>query len=61
MAGYPKQTLEFKWTDEHKKAFNSKTLLMSTLALGYSNFSRQFNLETDASVQGLGDHSITKG
>ena len=45
----------FQWTDEHQKAFNPlKAHLTSTPILGYPDFSHPFNLERDASLQGLG-------
>ena len=46
---------KFNWTGEHQEAFNLlKTHLMSVPVLGYPDFSRPFDLETDASMQGLG-------
>ena len=45
----------FQWRDEHQKAFNLlKAHLTSTPVLGYLDFSHPFNLEMDASLQGLG-------
>ena len=46
---------KFNWTSEHQGAFDLlKTHLMSAPVLGYPDFSRPFDLETDASMQGLG-------
>ena len=46
---------KFNWTNEHQGAFDLlKTYLMSTPVLGYPDFSRPFDLETGASMQGLG-------
>ena len=46
---------KFHWTGEHQEAFDLlKTHLMSAPVLGYPDFSRPFDLETDASMQGLG-------
>lgn len=43
------------WTTDQQKAFDDvKTLLSSRPLLVYPNFSRPFDLETDASVIGLG-------
>ena len=55
----PKATTDtdkkFNWTGKHQEAFNLlKTCLMSAPVLGYPDFSRPFDLETDASLQGLG-------
>ena len=45
----------FQWTDEHQKAFDLlKAHLTSTPILGYLDFSYPFDLETNASFQGLG-------
>ena len=46
---------KFNWTGKHQVAFDLlKTHLMSVPVLGYPDFSRPFDLETDASLQGLG-------
>ena len=46
---------KFNWTSEHQGAFDLlKTHLMSVPVLGYPDFSRPFNLETNAAMQGLG-------
>ena len=46
---------KFNWTGEHQEAFTLlKTHLMSVPVLGYPDFSRPFDLETDALLQGLG-------
>ena len=46
---------EFNWTGEHQEVFDLlKTLLTSVPVLGYPDFSRPFDLETDALLQGLG-------
>ena len=46
---------KFDWTSEHQGAFDLlKTHLTSAPVLGYPDFSRPFDLETDASMQGLG-------
>ena len=45
----------FQWTGEHQEAFNfQKACLTSTPVLGYPDFRCPFELETDASLQGLG-------
>ena len=45
----------FIWTGEHQEVFDVlKTHLTSAPVLGYPDFSQPFELETDASVQGLG-------
>ena len=41
----------FTWTGEHQEAFD---LLKTPPVLGYPDFSQPFELETDASLQGLG-------
>ena len=44
-----------QWTGEHQKAFNLlKASLTSAPVLGYPDFSCPFELETDATLQGLG-------
>ena len=46
---------EFKWTPEHQQAFGAlKKALVAAPVLGYPDFNREFMLETDASLQGLG-------
>ena len=46
---------KFNWTGEHQEAFDLlMTHLTSAPVLGYPDFSRPFDLETDALMQGLG-------
>ena len=45
----------FVWMSEHQKAFNVLKLALNTApVLGCPNFNRDFILETDASLRGLG-------
>ena len=45
----------FVWTSDHQVAFDAlKIALTSTPVLGYPDFNREFILETDASLKGLG-------
>ena len=45
----------FQWTGKHQKAFNLlKACLTSVPVLGYPDFNHLFELEMDASLQGLG-------
>ena len=45
----------FVWASEHQKAFNALKLALTIApVLGYSNFNREFILETDTSLRGLG-------
>ena len=49
------ENCNFQWTDKHQRVFYLlKTHLTSAPVLGYLDFSHPFNLETDASFQGLG-------
>ena len=46
---------KFVLVSEHQKAFNALKLALTTApVLGYPNFEREFILETDASLRGLG-------
>ena len=46
---------KFVWVSEHQKAFDALKLPLTTApVLGYPNFKREFILETDASLRGLG-------
>ena len=46
---------EFKWIPEHQQAFDAlNEALVTATVLGYPDFNREFVLETDASLQGLG-------
>ena len=46
---------KFNWTGEHQEAFNLlKTHLTTVPVLGYPDFSRPFDPETDALLQGFG-------
>ena len=45
----------FVWAFEHQKALDTLKLALTTApVLGYPNFNREFILETDASLRGLG-------
>ena len=46
---------KFVWASEHQKAFDALKLALTTApVLGYPNFEREFILETDTSLRGLG-------
>ena len=46
---------KFVWASQHQKAFDALKLALTTApVLGYPNFEREFILETDASLRGLG-------
>ena len=46
---------EFKWMPEHQQAFDTlKEALVTAPVLGYPDFNREFMLEMDVSLQGLG-------
>ena len=57
LAASPKMSIpkEFKWMPEHQQALDAlKEALVTAPILGYCDFNREFVLETDASLQGLG-------
>ena len=46
---------DFKWTPEQQQTFNAlKEALVTAPVLGYLDLQREFGLETNASLQGLG-------
>ena len=49
------KTKTFEWTMEHQETFDAlKEALCMAPVLGYPDFTREFILETDASLKGLG-------
>ena len=55
IAEYHSNRQAFQWTGKHQEAFNLlKACLTSAPVLGYPHFSHPFQLEMDASLQGLG-------
>ena len=45
----------FIWVSEHQRAFDALKIALPTVpVLGYPDFTREFILETDASLRGLG-------
>ena len=45
----------FVWTSGHQVAFDTLKIVLTTVPVfGYPNFNREFILETDASLKGLG-------
>ena len=49
------ETKEFNWMPEHQLAFDAlKVALVTAPVLSYPDFNREFMLETDAYLQGLG-------
>ena len=49
------ETKPFEWTIKHQEAFDAlKEALCTAPVLGYPNFNREFILETDALLKGLG-------
>ena len=45
----------FNWMSEHQAAFDAQKRALTTApVLGYPDFTREFILETDASLKGLG-------
>ena len=52
----PTEPRIFEWTTKHQEAFDAlKEALSTAPVLGYPDFSREFILEIDASLNGLGD------
>ena len=46
---------EFQWMPKHQQAFDAlKKALVIASVLGYPDFNREFVLESNASLQGLG-------
>ena len=51
----PSEPKELKWMSAHQQVFDAlKEALVTAPVLGYPDFNREFVLETDTSLQGLG-------
>ena len=55
LAALTSKTVEFKWKDEHQKAFDTmKKIISREVLLAYPNFDKEFIIHTDASHMQLG-------